>query len=138
MSYLNRLQGCLLPYTNTGTVQEISEISCPGSDIPVQSTAFRSVHSTLGVHCSSKGGEADGHTQGYKDPPVPRRLVGESQIQAGLSPAYAVSSENVSITGLAGEPRQSRFSNLLVTSSTSGPVGSDPHWTGGRTFKRIY
>ena len=48
------------------------DISCPGSDIPVQSTAFRSVHSTLGVHCSSKGGENDGHTQGYKNPPVPR------------------------------------------------------------------
>ena len=32
---LNRFQRRLLPYTNTGTVQEISEISCPGSDIPV-------------------------------------------------------------------------------------------------------
>ena len=43
VGYLKRFQGHLLPYTNTGTVQEISEISCPGSDIPVQSTAFRSV-----------------------------------------------------------------------------------------------
>ena len=57
VGYLNRFQGHLLPYTNTGTVQEISEISCPGSDIPSQSSAFRSVHITLGVHCSSKGGE---------------------------------------------------------------------------------
>ena len=77
VGYLNRFQERLLPYTNTGTVQEISEISCPGSDIPVQSTVFRSVHSTHGVHCSSKGVETDGHTQGYKNPPVPRRLVGE-------------------------------------------------------------
>ena len=59
VGHLNRFQGRLLPYTNTGTVQEISEISCPGSDIPIQSTAFRSVHSTLGVHCSSKGGETE-------------------------------------------------------------------------------
>ena len=36
VGYLNRFQGRLLPYTNTGTVQEISEILCPGSDIPVQ------------------------------------------------------------------------------------------------------
>ena len=71
VGYLNRFQRHLLPYTNTGTVQEISEISCAGSDIPVQSTAFRSVHSTHGVHCSSKGVETDGHTQGYKNPPVP-------------------------------------------------------------------
>ena len=72
VGHLNRLQGCLLPYPNTGTIQEISEISCPGPDKPIQRTTFRSVHSTLGVHCSSKGGETDGHAQGYKDPPVPR------------------------------------------------------------------
>ena len=80
VGHLNRFQGRLLPYSNTGTIQEISEISCPGSDIPIQSTAVLSVHSTLGVHCSSKGGETDGHTQGYKNPPVPRRLVGEGHI----------------------------------------------------------
>ena len=79
------------------------EISCPGSDIPIQSTALWSVHSTHGVHSHSKGGETDGHTHGYKNPPVPRRLVGESQIPPGLSPAYTGSSENVSRFGLAGE-----------------------------------
>ena len=96
VGHLNRFQGRLLSYTNTGTVQEISEISCPGSDISIQSTAFQFVHSTLGVHCSSKGGETDDYTKGYKTPPVPRRLVGESQIPPGLSPAYTGSSENVS------------------------------------------
>ena len=100
VGYLNKLQGCLLPHINTGTVQEISEISCRGPDIPVQSTAIRFVHSTHGDHCSSKGGEADGHTQGYKDPPVPRRLIGQSQILPGFSPAYTGSSKNVSTTGI--------------------------------------
>ena len=52
---LNRLQGRLLPHSNTGTTQEISEISRPG--IPIQSTAFRSVHSTHGDHYDSQGGE---------------------------------------------------------------------------------
>ena len=103
VGYLNRFQGHLLPYTNTGTVQEISEISCPGSDIPVKSTAFQFVHNTHGVHCSSKGGETDGHTEGYKNPPVPRRQVGESQIPPGLSPEYSRSSENMPRTRLAGE-----------------------------------
>ena len=42
MGHLNRFQGCLLPYTHT--VQEISEISCPGSDIPIQISNFWSVH----------------------------------------------------------------------------------------------
>ena len=69
---LYRLQGHLFPYTNTGTIQEISEVSCRGSDVTVQSLALWSVHSTHGVHCGSQRGETDGHTQGYKDPPVPR------------------------------------------------------------------
>ena len=98
--------GRLLPYPFTGTVQEISEISCPGSDIPIQGTALWSVHSTLGVHCGSKGGETDGHTQGYKNPPVSRRLVLESQIPPGLSPAHSKSSENMPKIRLAGEFRQ--------------------------------
>ena len=72
VGYLDRFQGRLLPYTNTGTIQEISEISCPWSDLPVQSPTFWSVHSTLGVYCDSKGGETDGQPQGYKDLPVPR------------------------------------------------------------------
>ena len=103
---LARLQGCLLPYTDTGTIQEISKISPPGSDIPIQGTSFRSVHSTLGVHCGSKGGKTDGYTQGY--PPVLRRLVGESQILPGLSPAYSGTSEVMQRTRLASKLRKIR------------------------------
>ena len=105
---LSRLQGCLLPYTNTGTIQEISQISCPGSDLPVQSTAFWSVHSAHGVHCLGKGGETDGHTQGYKNPPVPRRLVGQSQIPPNLSPSHLDPGQNVPGSRLAGESRKIR------------------------------
>ena len=76
VGYLNRFQGCLVPYTNTGTIYEMSEISHPRPDIPVQDSAIRFVHSH-GVHCSSKRGGTDSHTQASKDPIVPRRLVGE-------------------------------------------------------------
>ena len=103
---LSRLQGCLLPYTNTGTVQEISQISCPGSDLPVQGTALWSVHSTHGVHCIGKGGETDGHTQGYKDPPVPRRLVGQSRNPPSLSPAYPDPGQDVPGSRLASKFRK--------------------------------
>ena len=106
MGHLHRFQGCLFPHTDTGTVQEISKISRRGSDIPVQGSALWSVHSTLGVHCGSKGGETDGHAQGYKDPPIPRRLVGESFIPPNLSPPYLGSSKNMSKTGLAGERQE--------------------------------
>ena len=54
VGYLNRFQGRLLPYTYTGTIQEITEISYPRSDIPVQGPAIRFVHSTHGVQCDTK------------------------------------------------------------------------------------
>ena len=106
MGHLGRFQRCILPYPNTGTVQEISQVSCPGSDIPIQSLAFRSVHSTHGVHCIGKGGEADGRSQGYKNPPVPRRLVSTGQIIPYLPPAYSKFGRNVSSTRMAGEHRK--------------------------------
>ena len=84
--------GYLLPYTYTRTIQVMPEISHPRSGIPVQGPAIRFVHSTFGVHCDTKGGEICDHTQGLKKPPVPRRLVGESQIP-GLSPTYTVTSK---------------------------------------------
>ena len=40
VGHLNRFQGRLLPYTNTGAVQEIFEISCPGSDIQFKALPF--------------------------------------------------------------------------------------------------
>ena len=89
VDHLHRLQGCILPHPNTGTVQEISEISCSRTNIPIQSPTIRTFDNTTGVHCSSKGGQTDGYTQGYKDPPVPRRLVGESRIPSILSPTHS-------------------------------------------------
>ena len=106
MGNLHRLQGCLLPHSDTGTVQEVPQILYPLMDLPVQSTAVWSVDSSHGVHYYSKRGKTDGHPQRYKDPPVPRRLVGESHIPPGLSPAYAGLSRNVQTPGLAGECRE--------------------------------
>ena len=100
---LNRFQRCLLPYTNTGTIQEIPEISCPGPDIPIQGSTVRSVNSPPGIHCCSKGSKTNGHTQGYKNPPVPRRLVGQSQIPPGLFSTYSRSGSIMSKPRLAGE-----------------------------------
>ena len=82
-----------------------------GQKISVQSTAICTFHSSHGVYGYSKGGKTDGHAQGYKDPPVPRRLLGESQIPPNLSPAYTGYSEDVPGTGLAGEFRKIRASS---------------------------
>ena len=103
MGHIHRLSGRLFPYSNTGTIQEIFEISRPRANIPIQGPAVRPVHSPLGVYCGRKGGETDGHTQGYKNPPVPRRLVGEIQIPQNLSPPYPSPDQNVPGPRLAGE-----------------------------------
>ena len=144
MGYLHRFQGCLLSQTNTGTVQKISEISYPGSDIPVQGTAFRIVHSTHRVHCDSKGGETDGHTQQYKDPPyLDDRLVRTRSHQACLQ-AYSGTSRDLSEIRLAGECGEMRVGPQTslrlhtITSSTSIVAGSDRHRTGGRIFCKKY
>ena len=95
MDHLHRLQGCILPHPSTGTVQEISEISCSRTNIPIQSPTIRIFDGTTGVHCSSKGGQTDGYTQEYKDPPVPRRLVSESRILSNLSPTHSRASTDM-------------------------------------------
>ena len=64
--------------------------------------------STAPLECVSKGGQADGHTQGYKDPPVPRQLVGESQIPSNLSPTHRNLNQNVPGLRLVGEYREIR------------------------------
>ena len=53
---LSRFQGCLLPHTYTETVQEISQIPCSRSDIPIQGSSLWSFHSSHGVHSGSQGG----------------------------------------------------------------------------------
>ena len=103
---LSRFQGCLLPHTYTGTVQEISPIPCSGSDIPIQGSSLWSFHSSHGVHSDSQGGEVDGRSQGYKNPPVPRRLVGKGQIPLNLLAKHTNPSQNMSETRLASELRK--------------------------------
>ena len=103
VGHLSRLQRCLLPHTNTGTIQEIPQISYPGPELPIQGSALRPVHSSNGVYCGGKRGETNGHTQGYKDPPVPRRLVGQGQIPPNLYPTHSNPGQDVPGSGLAGE-----------------------------------
>ena len=61
-----------------------------------QFKALPFVYSTRGVHFSDQRGQTDGFTEGYKDPPVPRQLVGLAQIPPNLSPAYTDTSSYLS------------------------------------------
>ena len=101
--HLHRFQRCKLPHTNSQSVQEVHTFSRPGSVLPVQSPTLWPLHSTNGVHSGGQRSQTDGFTEGYKDPPVPRQLVDESQVPPYLSPAYTDLGTSLSRTRSAGE-----------------------------------
>ena len=88
VGHIHRLQRRIIPYTNSQSVQEVHAFSPPGSVLPVQSSTLWSIHSSHGVHSGVQRGQTHGTSEGYKDPPVPRRLAGESLYPQHLSPAY--------------------------------------------------
>ena len=55
-----------------------------------------------------------GFTEGYKNPPVPRRLVGETHIPPNLSPAYTDLGSSLSRVRLAGEQGEVRAGTKQV------------------------
>ena len=73
---------------NSQSVQEVHAFSSPGSVLPVQSPTRWSIHSSHGDHSGGQRGQTYGTSEGYKDPPVPRQLAGESLYPRHLSPAY--------------------------------------------------
>ena len=103
MGHIHRFQRRILPYTNSQSVQEVHAFSSPGSVLSVQSPTLWSIHSSHGVHSGGQGGQTHGTSEGYKDPPVPRRLAGESLYPRHLSPAYTNLSDPLSGTRVAGK-----------------------------------
>ena len=103
VGHIHRFQRRILPHTNSQSVQEVHAFSHPGSVLPVQGPTLWSVHSSHGVHSGGQRGQTHGTSEGYKDPPVPRRLAGESLYPRHLSPAYSNPGHTLSGTRLAGE-----------------------------------
>ena len=103
VGHIHRFQRRILPHTNSQSVQEVHAFSPPGSVLPVQSPSLWPVHSPHGVHSGHQRGQTHGTSKGYKDPPVPRRLAGESLYPRHLSPAYSNPNHTVPGTRVAGE-----------------------------------
>ena len=66
VGHFHRLQGRILPHTNSQSVQEVHVFSHPGLVLPVQSPTLWSFHSTYGVHSGGQRGQIDGLTEGYR------------------------------------------------------------------------
>ena len=103
VGHIHRFQGCILPYTHSQSVQEVHAFSPPGSVLSVESPSLWPFHGSHGVHSGGQRGQTHGPSEGYKDPPVPRRLAGESLYPPYLSPAYSNPGHTLSGTRVAGE-----------------------------------
>ena len=103
---LHRFQRRILPYTNKQPVQEVHAFSYPGQDLSIQSIAPWSVHSPHRVYSGVQRGQISGNEKGYKNPPVPRQLVGQSQIPLNLSSKHTNLGSCLSRIGLASERGQ--------------------------------
>ena len=103
MGHIHRFQRYILPYTHSQSVQEVHALSPPGSVLPVQSPSFWPFHSSPGVHSGGQRGQTHGTSEGYKDPPVLRRMAGESLYPPHLSPVYSNPSHTLSGIRVAGE-----------------------------------
>ena len=107
---LHRFRGRILPHTYKRSVQEVPEVSYPGHNLSIQSTTLWSIHSPNGVYDSGQRGQITGNATGYKNPPVPRRLVGQSKIPPNLSPTYTDPSIPLSRVGLTAMSAKMRIS----------------------------
>ena len=103
VGHIHRLQRRLLPHTNSQSVKEVHAFSPPGSVLPLQGPTLWPIHSPHGIHSGGQRGQTHGSSEGYKDPPVPRQLAGESLYPTHLSPAYSNPSHTVPGTRVAGE-----------------------------------
>ena len=125
MGHIHRFQRCILPHTNSQSVQEVHALSLPGSVLPVQSPSLWPVHSSHGVHSGGQRGQTRGFSEGYKDPPVPKRLAGESLYPPHLSPAYSNPSHTLSGIRVAGEQGKVRAGSQTGLQLRMLPVRSE-------------
>ena len=75
---------------------------------PAKQSFLWSIHSSHGIHSGGQRGQTHGTSEGYKDPPVPRQVAGESLYPQHLSPAYSNPGHTLSGTRVVGEQGEVR------------------------------
>ena len=102
------LQRRLFPHSSSHQVLEISQVPLSESVLSIPGPSLWPVNSSDGVHLCGQRGQVNGSIPGYKDPPVPRRLVDSSPYQRILPPGHPIPPVPLSGIGLGGEPTQIR------------------------------
>ena len=135
---IDRFQRRLLPHSNPLHIPKIPQVPLPEPVVPVSGSSLWPFNSSHGVHCCGQRGQVNGSVTGYKNPPVPRRLVDSSPYQRILPPGNPVPPSPLPGVGLDGKhakirtgtPTNLRFCRLPVrpaqrTGQTySKPLGS--------------
>ena len=115
---------CLVSYTNTPTVSEVSSLQCRRQILPVHSLTLRNRYGPTRVHHGSKRGETDGFCRRHQDSSVHRRLVNESKNKATMPREYPQVDSSCSKLGLDNKFRKIRFNsnpgNRVFMSSLCG------------------
>ena len=78
----------LLSHFHQSEIPKVPQVFSREESLSVYGLSFRSSHSSSGIYQGSQGGETDGSSTGYPDPPVPRRLVSQSPVPGNLLTAY--------------------------------------------------
>ena len=74
----------------------------------VQGSSLWPLHSSNGVHLCGQRGQVNGSIPGYKNPPVPRRLVDSSPYQRILPPGHSIPPRPLPGVGLDSQPPKVR------------------------------
>ena len=98
----------LFPHCSSCQVPEISQVPLPKSVLSVPGPSLWPLNSSDGVHLCGQRGQVNGSIPGYKDPPVPRRLVDSSPYQRILPPGHPIPPVPLSGIRLGGEPTKIR------------------------------
>ena len=130
----------LFPHSSPCDIPEISQVPFPKSVLSVPGPSLWPLHSSNGVHLCGQRGQVNGSIPGYKDPPVPRRLVDSSPYQRILPPGHSIPPRPLPGVGLDSQPPKVRtrtqtdfrVRGLQVRSlprtglTDSEPLGVDP------------
>ena len=100
---INRFQRRLLPHSNPLHIPKIPQVPLPEPVVPVSGSSIWPLNSSHGVHCCGQRGQVNGSVTGYKNPPVPRRLVDSSPYQRILPPGNPVPPSPLPGVGLDGK-----------------------------------
>ena len=98
----------LFPHSSSCKVPEISQVPFPKSVLSVQGPSLWPLHSSNGVHLCGQRGQVNGSILGYKNPPVPRRLVDSSPYQRILPPGHSIPPRPLPGVGLDSQPPKVR------------------------------